>query len=133
MKRNPIQTYALTVCFASLLAGTISLTVAVYDIVQITFPEFTSLSHRTQLGVLRNQQIITSKQQSSDPVQGEESSSANTSAAVITTPMIDSFGTDIHVNQAIQSLIVSSIVLFLCAGIFFFHWRLAKRTYHDDA
>jgi hypothetical protein len=125
VKRNPIQTYALTVCFASLMAGTIALAVALYDIVQISFPESTNDSYRIQLEVAQSQQILMNGQLQTNPASGTKSTLSN-GIGIVSAPSIATPNSDFYINQAIQSLIVASIVLFLCAGIFFFHWRLAK-------
>ena len=126
MKRNPIQAYALTVCFASLLAGSISLAVGIYDIIQISFPEATNTTYRAQLEAVQTRQLLLNGRRQVDVAAGAESSAIGGSNLVVATPAIAAPNSGFYVNQAIQSLIFSSIVLIICAGVFYFHWGLAK-------
>ena len=133
MKRNPIQTYALTVCFVSLFSGSISLAVGIYDVIQISFPEATNASRAAQLGVMRRQQELFNRQSQADSTTNADSPTNNLSSFVISSGSIVEPNSGYYVNQAIQSLVFSAIVLVICAGIFFFHWGLAKRSDDDEA
>ncbi len=127
MKRNAIQTYALAVCFASLFAGTIALSVAIYDVVQISFPEATNDSVSAQLQAARNRRSLANEQFQTDLVASSDSAQPSNRVS----PTITIANPGFYVRQAIQSLTFSSIVILLCAIIFLFHWRMAKL--HDQA
>ena len=133
MKRNPIQTYALTVCFVSLFSGSISLAVGIYDVIQISFPEGTNTSRAAQLGVMRRQQELFNSQSQADSTTNTDSPTNNLSNFVISSGSIVEPNSGYYVNQATQSLVFSAIVLVICTGIFFFHWGLAKRSDNEES
>jgi hypothetical protein len=45
MKKSIVEIYALAVCFATIVCFVISLGIGLYDIVEITNPEFTMKSY----------------------------------------------------------------------------------------
>ena len=133
MKRNPIQTYALTVCFVSLFSGSISLAVGIFDVIQISFPESTNASRGAQLEAMRRQQLLINRQSQADSTTDTDSSTNNLASFAISSGSIFEPNSGYYVNQAIQSLVFSAIVLVICTGIFFFHWGLAKRSDNEES
>jgi hypothetical protein len=109
-RRTPIQTYALTVCFTSLLIGGIFLGIAALDIVQMSVPEFTN-PYSDQEGK-EHKTVI----DGTVSIAGTQFRHTNAQ----------------HVMYAKQSFLSCSITLILSGLFFLFHWRLAKRYERDS-
>ena len=108
--RKAIQTYALVVCFTSLLIGAVFLGVAALDLVQISFPGFTNPYAEVE------NQPRTTVIDSSVSMIGPQFRHTNAQ----------------HVMFAKRSLLSCSIAISLSALFFIIHWRLAKR-YEEDS
>ena len=123
---NPIRTYALLVCFTSLFASAIAFVIGLYDIFQISFPEATNTSFQMQLDQAARQQRILAEQIAAQTTTTGENPLDGTIAADLAAVQIPKPNHTYYINSAIQSLILCCIVLTVSAGIFAFHWRLAR-------
>lgn len=103
--RNPIQTYALAVCFTSLLIGAIFLGIAVLDLIQMNLPELTNPYA---------------------DIEGVEHRSVIDGAVNVMGPAFRHSNAQ-HVMYAKQSFLSCTITLVLSFVFFFLHWRLAKK------
>ncbi len=124
--RNPIRTYSLVVCFSSLFVGAVALVIGLYDILQISFPEATNTSFQMQLEQAAQQQKMLADQLAARANSDGESVLDGTIATDLASIQIPKPNHTYFINSAIQSLILSTIVLIVSASIFFFHWRLAR-------
>jgi len=130
---KPIRTYALLVCFVSLIAGSVALIVAIYDVIQMSFPQATNTRVQMQIQQVRaQQQVIRLQQQSVNEgvaqVQAgpEANGITNTVAADSYADQFPAASHDYYVNSAMQSFIISMIIIVVCGAIFSLHWRLAR-------
>lgn len=123
MFKKFVTIYALTVNLLTLLCFMIALGIGIYDIIQIINPAF-SLSYEQHLINSQYPMMVYETSQSSsgtveaayepDPASESELEDKYQSALVLVK------------HQAVQSLTLAGIVVFICLGVYIIHWRLAK-------
>ena len=128
--KDPIRTYALLVCLISLVAGSVSLIVGAYDVIQISFPEATNAGYQMQLQQAAEQQRILGEQIAARA--GGATLTQGTIANDLTAIQIPKPNHTYYVNAATQSLIISVLVFLVCAAVYIFHWRLAREHRPND-
>jgi hypothetical protein len=118
MKRNLLEIYALSVCFVTLVCFVIALGVAVYDVIQILNPEFTL--NAWQLEKHQSNEKFIKDWPKNKPVP---------LGAKLTKLRQESYKQALRVErrEALQSITWASIIIVLDVGLFWAHWRLAKR------
>lgn len=119
MKRSLLEIYALAVCFVTVVCFVVALGIGVYDLVEISKPEFTLSSHefeRHQSNEAFTRRWPKDKERPSD----EE----------ITKLRQESYQIELRKEQrsALQNLVQVSIILVIDVLFFLVHWRLAKRA-----
>ena len=119
MKKSLLEIYALAVCFVTVVCFVIALGIGLYDLVQLTYPEFSLSSyeyerHQSDEAFMRHW-----AKDKKRPAEGE-----------VTKLREESFRTELRKEQrsAMQSLVQILIVLIIDVVVFFVHWRLAKRA-----
>ncbi|XOV83652.1 MAG: hypothetical protein ACFHXK_00750 [bacterium] len=129
-----VRIYALSVCFASMLVGSISLSIAVYDTLQYSFPETMHPQIKYQLqSAMQTQQLLESRVDNPQ-ISEEQKEALSQQLNAIESSRPQQFGYNHFKARALESLIGSSITLFVSCLVFLFHWRLATRyEYNDDA
>ncbi len=131
MKKTVIEIYAMAVCFVAVVCLVISLGIGLYDLVEISNPEFTISSyeykkHQSNESFLKGdcgkeKETLVDKKIPTD----EE----------ITRQRLASFQNLIAIERrdAFQSLTLVSIILILNIILFFIHWRIAKRARNNES
>jgi len=113
MKSTLIQTYALTVCFTTLMCFVVALGIAAYDTVEIAAPSFTSNDSAWYATTERYLRYFPDKR--SLPAAEIEAARQLESAISLESAR----------HAAWQSLVFCSIVLAIDAIAFAIHWRIA--------
>ena len=113
MKSTLIQTYALTVCFTTLMCFVVTLGIAAYDAMEIAAPSFTSNDSAWYSTTERYLRYFPDKKS----LPAAEIEAARQLESSIT---LDSAR-----HAARQSLVFCSIVLAIDAIVFAIHWRIA--------
>jgi hypothetical protein len=127
MKTNILLIYAYLVCFVTVTCGAIYTGIILYDIVQISAPEF-MLSEHTKYTHANNENFIENNYTYTDD--GKVSKYEGYSETKITKIRTENYQSKIaqEQNNAVKSVIQSVIVLFIDLILFFVHWRIAKRA-----
>ena len=117
MLKKYITIYALTVNLLTLVCFTVTLGIAIFDIIQIINPEF-SLSYE-EFTVYPKSTIVYENHQ-------------NTNGSLVELPS----KTDhekyqsalvLEVHRAVKSLTLVSIIAMICIAMYAAHWQMAKR------
>jgi hypothetical protein len=125
MKKTVIEIYAMAVCFVAIVCLVIVLGIGLYDLVEISNPEFTISSYEYK------------KHQSNESfLKGDCGKEKETPTdKEITRQRLASFQNLIAIERrdAFQSLTVIIIIIILNIIVFFIHWRIAKRARNSEA
>jgi len=121
MKKNLLEIYALAVCFVTVVCAVFVTGIGLYDLLEISKPEFTLASHQYQ------------RYQSNEAFYSSECEDGNKKKLTeeeITKKRLAAYDTALKSEQrdAVQSLVKAFIVLVLDVLVFLFHWRLARRS-----
>ena len=118
MKRSLLEVYAVAVCFATLLCFVCALGIGLYDVVQISAPEFTVSPYYDQAYQTRAEfeRYFPDKKGVSDQ------EIANLRDAALGEAL------RVERHSAVQSLVQVLLILSIDAGVFAVHWRMAKRA-----
>lgn len=121
MKKNLLEIYALAVCFVTLVCAVFVTGIGLYDILEISKPEFTLASHQYQ------------RYQSNEEFYSAGCEGGNKKKLTeeeITKKRIAAYELALKGEQrnAVQSLVKAFIVLVLDGLVFLSHWRLARRS-----
>lgn len=124
MKRSLVEIYALAVCFVTISCFAITFGVAVYDLIQITNPEFTLNAHEYQKHET-NKAFIDAcyneeRQEKLRAMPDEEVTALRTT----------SFERALKSEKrdALQSLAMNMIIIVIDAVLFALHWLIARRV-----
>lgn len=119
MKKSLIEIYALAVCFVAVVCFTISLGVGIYDLIEITNPEFTLKSYQYEQHQ-SNEKFIERWPKDKTIPSDEE----------ITRQRLQSYKLALQGErrEAFQSLTSISIIIIINIVVFLIHWIIAKRT-----
>ena len=122
MKRSLVEIYALAVCFVTVTCFAVAAGIAIYDLVQIAYPEITLNSHEYE-----RHQSNTAYRTSYYP---DAKSIAALSEEEVTKRREESYRSALNGEKrdGWQSLLRMAIVMLVDALFFFVHWRLAKRV-----
>jgi hypothetical protein len=118
MKRSLLEIYALSVCLVTLVCFVVALGVAVYDVIQILNPEFTL-----------NARLLEKHQSNKNFIKDWPKKKPVPSGAKLTKLRQESYKQALRVEQreAVQSITWATIIIVLDVGLFWVHWRLARR------
>ena len=124
MKKSLLELYALAVCFVTVTCFAVCLGTAIYDIVEITNPEFT-LNSSTFEKHQGNDSYTLYKRKDYEGLSDEEITKMREASykAVIKGESRSGF----------QSLIQSAITMLIAIVVFIPHWLIAKRTRKNNA
>lgn len=118
MKRSLLQVYALAVCFATLLCFVCALGIGLYDVLQISAPEFTVSPYYSQ--------PYQSKSEFQRYFPDKQDASEKEIAGLRDAALQEAVRVERH--SAVQSLAQVVIVLLIDACVYAVHWRMAKRA-----
>lgn len=127
MKRSLVEIYALAVCFVTVTCFAIAMGIAIYDFVQIAYPEITVHSHHYE------------RHQSNAAYRSSHHPDPNVIAALseedVTKRREESYRSVLNGERrdGWQSLLRMAIIMLVDVLFFFFHWRLAKRVRESPA
>ncbi len=126
MKKTIIEIYALAVCFVTVICLVISSGIGLYDLVEISNPEFTISSHEYKK-YQTNESFINNDC-------GEEKEILSDKEEEITKKRMESYQNLLSIEQrnAFQSLTIVLIIIILNIVVFFIHWRIAKRARNSE-
>ncbi len=153
MKKSSVEIYGLAVCFVTLLCIIIALGVGIYDLLQITYPEFTLSAyeyerHQSNDSFRNSPRSVSYVQWSAPPSRGkgpgDEKTYKFTHRGASTEPRggpgitedettrkrKDSYRSVLRAErrQASQSLALVAIVMLIDVLVFLPHWILARRV-----
>ena len=132
MKRSIVEIYAMAVCFICAAVSAVSVTVGVYNVVEIANPEFTMssfeyLPHQNNEAFLEYKLTVIPEKYG-NPYE-------HMSHQELTSARERSFRTALEKERrnASQGLLRCLIVIGVLALIFAVHWRIGKRQRRDAA
>ena len=121
MKKPILEIYALAVCFFTVACFVITLGIALYDLIQITNPEFTLSAYQYE------------RYQSNEAF--KQSLHLNKDEKVLSDEELTKRREEGHTqairaerHEAAQSLVQMSLIIFIDLIVFIIHWLLAKRV-----
>ncbi len=121
MKKNIQEIYALAVCFVTVVCAVFATGVGLYDLLEIAQPEFTLSAHKHK------------RFQSNDTFCRDECKNNNVDKSIdeeTTKKRLAAYEFALKNEQrdAVQSLVKVLIILVIDTGVFWLHWRLARRS-----
>ena len=130
MKKSLIEIYALAVCFVAIVCMAISTGVAIYDLVEITFPTFTMSAWKYDKHLSND---AYRSQMSSCGNKGEEKKTYTEEE--ITKKREASLATAIKSERrgAQQSFVTVLIIIIIDVVLFVVHWKMARRVREESA
>lgn len=118
MKKTILEIYALAVCFVTVLCAVVALGIGVYDIVEITNPEFTLSAHsyeRHQTNeAFFSLECIDDEQERTEEEKTQQRQSSYNRAL------------NAESRNAVQSLVKVIIIIAIDILVFLVHWRIAR-------
>ena len=116
MLRSPIQFYALTVAFCTLMCGIVALGVATYDVVRIAAPGFTIADGAIWVS---DEQFLLyyPDKKGLSPAEIDEFRENQRREAL---------AAERKTGQ--QGLVVAAIILVIDASVYWVHWRIARKA-----
>lgn len=125
MKKSILEIYALAVCFATIVCFVVALGIALYDVIQITNPEFTLSSyeynrHQSNDAFWNNCKQYDSKEKDKKrPPENE-----------LTKRRMESYRQAVQSERrdAFQGITMAIIILLIDIVFFVVHWRIARRA-----
>ena len=130
MKKSILEIYALAVCFATTVCFVVALGIALYEVIQITNPEFTLSSyeynrHQTNDAFWKN----------CDQYESKEKERKRPTEDELTKLRMDSYRQALQSERrdAFQGLTKAIIVIIIDIVFFLVHWRIARRARETNA
>jgi len=119
MKKSILEIYAMGICFIAVIGLSITLVIAIYNVVKISNPGFTLNSHTFKSHQSIEAFIKTDREKLTD-LSEEETTKLRE----------ESFKIELEVEKrsGLQSLISSAIALLIILIVLITHWRVAKRA-----
>ncbi len=134
MKKSILEIYALSVCFVTLVCFVIALGIGIYDLIQITNPEFTLNPyeyerHQSNEAFGRSPRIEM-RGVAPGVAPGVPIGPTKPSEEELTKQREESYQAAIRSERrsGIQSLTIVGIVMVIDLCVFGVHWLLSKRT-----
>lgn len=146
MKKTILEIYALAVCFATIVCATVALGIALWDVVQVTAPEFTINNYSFER--YQDNDSFRSSDCAADPARKAAEAAAAAASGTATATAASNNGkcgySDAELDakrvqewtkqlnsekrQGFQSLVRCLIVILLDLLVFSAHWILARRA-----
>lgn len=127
MKRSIIEIYAMAVCFATALILVITIGAACYNLVQMTYPEFTVCSytftsHQSNDAFWRHLCYYNSYYGVNKDVRPPE--------AELTQKRLEDYKISMkdESRNGMQKLLKALFIIFIGLAFFSIHWRIARRA-----
>jgi len=126
LKKSILEVYALAVCFITIVCFVVSLGVAIYDIIQISNPEFTQNSYEYK----RHQNNDEFWKGYLSTYDNKDKEMQRPSEEELTKQRLESYRLSIKSEKrdAFQSLTTASIILIIDIIVFLVHWWIARRA-----
>lgn len=150
MSRSGTRTYALAICFSTLMCGAITAGFLMFNAVKYTFPDLTidpgqkqylesnqafrDWRSRPGKGMHRAIALAPSGEFASRafaPGQDDELAElSDPELEALRLTQLDALYSR-HKHYALQGIILQVIILLICSGLFFVHWKLGRRMSAD--
>ncbi|PID56833.1 MAG: hypothetical protein CR986_09910 [Ignavibacteriae bacterium] len=129
MKKSILEIYSLAVCFAGIIAIVISLSISLYNIIELIDPEF-GISKWEYEKHLSNENFWTNDNK---PIAADVKDE-KPSEEEITKLREESYKNVLITSQleSKKSLIRSIIFLMISSAVFFFHWKIFKKSHSKN-
>lgn len=123
MKKSILEIYALAVCFVTVVCAVVSLGIGIYDILEITNPEFTLPSyqyerHQTNAAFFR--QDCGNEGKEGESLSEEEKTKRRLESLEVALKA--------EKRDGVQSIVKVLIVLIVDSIAFIIHWWVARRA-----
>jgi len=118
MKKNLLEIYALTVCFASVMFLIVTVAMCLYEAVRITAPSAT-VSGWTYERSLSDDAFLATRPQ------GRAAPEASTLPRLRSEALKNALDSERH--DGLQSFLQSLMYAIVAGVVFWLHWRLARR------
>lgn len=146
MKKTILEIYALAVCFATIVCATVALGIALWDVVQVTAPEFTVNNYTFEN--YQDNDSFRSSDCAADPAREAAQAAAAAASGAAAATVGNSVGKcgyseaelgakrerewnkqlNSEKREGFQSLVRCLIVILLDLLVFSAHWILARRA-----
>lgn len=125
MKKSILEIYALAVCFATIGCFVIALGIAIFDVIQITNPEFTLSSHE-----YNRHQSNDAFWTNSNKYDNDKKNKKRPSDEELTKRRLESYRQAIQSERrdAFQGITKALIIIIIDVVFFMVHWRIARRA-----
>ena len=124
MKKALLEIYALAICFVTIICFAVALGIGVYDILEMSKPELTLISHQYEKHQTNEAFTRCWPKDKEIPTDSEITKQREESYKVVL---------EAEQRDAVQSFIRVLIVILIDMAIFFVHWRLARRSRESNA
>lgn len=124
MKKSLLEIYALAVCFVTVVCFVIALGIGLYDLVQLSNPEFTLSSYEFERH--QSNEAFTRNWPKDKELPSEEELTKRRKQSYSLALLSER-------RSALQSLVQVFIILVIDVVVFLVHWRLAKRARESPA
>lgn len=128
MKKSILEIYALAVCFMGVVAIVISLSTGIYDLIEISSPDFTI--DQWQYEQHSSNDKFWENYPNRYPSKLNGSEVTKPSEEKLTQMRNDSYNVVLKNEQrsGTQSLVQTVIIFILSSIVFFFHWKIFNKT-----
>jgi hypothetical protein len=125
MKKTILEIYALAVCFVIVVSFAFSLGVGIYDVVKITYPEFTMSNW--EYAKFQNNDAYRA---SNNSIGSNNHKDKQISETEITKKRLEAFSNAItnEKREGAQGLMIALIILLINCLIFIPHWIIARKA-----
>jgi hypothetical protein len=150
MSKSGTRTYALAICFSTLMCGAITAGFLMFNAVKYTFPDLTMDPGQKQYlessEAFRNSRLHPAMGMHRAIAFAPNGEFANPTfvpekgdtVAELTGPELEAMRLaqldalySRHKHYALQGIILQVIILLICSGLFFVHWKLGRRLSAD--
>ena len=130
MKKSILEIYALAVCFATIVCFVVAFGIALYDVIQISKPEFTLSSH-----VYNRHQNNDAFWNSCGQYDSKEKDKKRPAENELTKSRMESYQQALQSERrdAFQGITQATIIILIDVLFFVVHWRIARRARETNA
>lgn len=127
MKKTILEIYAFAVCFFAVICFVFSFGFLVWNVVELSAPEFTIDNYNYQCH--QSDDGYADCFSNAEKHTRDENPVAFPTGAELTNKRLADYAQAIHAErrQAVQGIVQKVIMLLIIIGVFLIHWRLAKR------
>lgn len=131
MKKSILEIYALAVCFFAVACFVVTLGIALYDVVQISDPEFTM--DRYQYEQYQSNDEFRASPLAMHGMNGEQRKATSDEEVTRLREKAYARALRAETHEAQQSLLRMFIIMFVDAIAFLVHWVMARRARQSGA